>query len=122
MSMSETDGATIQGEMLNDGIVYEQTPNWLKFACPKGKAKERTLKLADSEKSLYEVPKSDVFFYGKVKLADGSTVTLLRYKAIPQNEREAFHAAAVKAGLKVKPLSAAPKDSKPNKITFASLQ
>ena len=37
MSMSETDGATIQGEMLNDGIVYEQTPNWLKFACPEGK-------------------------------------------------------------------------------------
>lgn len=122
MAMQDTDGTQIQGEMLSDGIVYEQTPNWLKFACPKGKAKERTLKLVDSEKSLYEVPKSDVFFYGKVKLADGSTVTLLRYKAIPQVEREAFHAAAIKSGLKVKPLTAPSKGNAPAKITFASLQ
>jgi hypothetical protein len=122
MSMTDNDGTQLQGEQLSDGIVFEQTPNWLKFACPKGKAKERTLKLVDSEKSLYEVPKSDVFFYGKVKLADGSTVTLLRYKAIPQNEREAFHSAAVKAGLKVKPLTAAPKNEKPAKLTFASIQ
>ena len=71
---------------------------------------------------MYEVPKSDVFFYGKVKLADGSTVTLLRYKPIPQAEREAFHAAAVKNGLKVKPLTTPSKGNAPAKITFASLQ
>jgi len=132
MSIHDENDGTIKGETLKDGILFEQTPNWLKFACPKTKP-EFALKEVkqDGVTVAYEVPKSRVYFQATHKLADGSTVMLLRYKPQPQEVRESFHAAATAAyesgalQYKIATLSESSKSagkSKPKKITFASLQ
>ena len=100
--------------------------NYIKLAIPKkSRRKHSDLKLVDRDKGVYEVAKSNVYEYGKQKLGDGSVVTVMRLKAVPYEERVKIHAAAVAAGLKVKPLDK-PKDDKvestPTRINIADLQ
>src|SRR5258708_5495232 len=74
MSIHDENDGQVKGETLKDGILFEQTPNWLKFACPKTKP-EFALKEVkqDGVVVAYEVPKSLVYFQANQKLADGST-------------------------------------------------
>ena len=105
--MADTE-TTLDGMSLDDGVLMELTPNWIKLAVPKTtKPRDRALKLKDAKRGIYEVPKSDLYTRATTKLADGSTLVVMRYKAIPRADREAMHAKAVATGLKVADLEAA---------------
>ncbi len=120
----ERDGI-VGGEQLDDGVIWQNGESWMTFKLPKGvKPKARQLKLVDEKRGIYAVPKSDVFAYTKVKLADGSTVTILRYKAIPRTERQAAFDAGVAKGLKVQALETerADREGPPRKVSFDSLK
>lgn len=91
---------------LDDGIQLQIGEEWLKIAVPKTTKpkRERALKLADAKNGVYEVPKSDVYNRAQTKLADGSTLVVMRYKQIPHEEREKMFAKGVAEGMKLKPL------------------
>jgi hypothetical protein len=107
-------------------IIIEQTPNYIKLAIPKqSRRKHSDLKLVDQRNGVYEVAKSNVYEYGKQKLADGSVVTVMRLMAVPYADRVRIHAAAVASGLKVKALD--PEKQRPEgefaaRINIADLQ
>jgi hypothetical protein len=123
----------MKGETLNDGIYFEQTANFLKYACPKTTPQLALKEVKENGKVVaYEVPKNLIYFTARQKLADGSTVTLLRYKPIAHEVRVEFHRLATiaqKAGqlpvstARLLPLSESGKVKEaPRKVTFESLQ
>lgn len=100
------------GRSLDDGIVMETTENFIKLAVPKSNTpRQRAVKLKDAKRGIYMVPKTDLFCRAQEKLADGSTLVIMRYRKIPRAEREAMHAAATAKGLKMEPLEAEKSDS-----------
>src|ERR1019366_4676867 len=102
--MADNEG--LRGVMLDNGVLFESSQEWLKLAVPKNTkpVKARKLKLVDPKGGVYAVPKSDLFAYAKTKLADGSVLTVMRYRTIPETERVTMHAQGVAAGLKMRDL------------------
>ena len=133
MSIHDENDGPMKGDLVgNYGVYLEQTPNWLKLACPKTTQKFALKEIKqDGVVVAYEVPKSIVHFQATTKLADGSTLMVIRYKTQTHEVREAFHKAATEAHKsgaldhRILPLSESSKSAgktKPAKITFESLQ